>query len=146
MLDHSSHALQAQTEFVVNPLGAYRRPRSIKKVTHIPLFIKLQIIDTPDIAVTLSTCKLIMLGREPEIESPKFHRFDLSQFGASVLGVSRSHAAIYLKNGQIVVLDAGSQNGTFLNEKELYPKREYPLKNGDCLKLGKLALQVSFEF
>ncbi|KAJ3271606.1 hypothetical protein HDV01_006476 [Terramyces sp. JEL0728] len=54
--------------------------------------------------------------------------------------VSRSHAEIWLKDGQIYLRDAGSSSGTFLNKLRLSPankiSRPYPLKEGDVIQLG----------
>ncbi|KAJ3312277.1 hypothetical protein HDV04_003298 [Boothiomyces sp. JEL0838] len=54
--------------------------------------------------------------------------------------VSRSHAEIWLKEGQIYLRDAGSSSGTFLNKLRLSPankiSRPYPLKEGDVIQLG----------
>src|SRR3990172_1648312 len=49
--------------------------------------------------------------------------------------VSRVHAEVVLKpDGNVVVRDARSRNGTFVNGKQL--ATEYPLKQGDRIRLG----------
>jgi hypothetical protein len=60
--------------------------------------------------------------------------------------VSRSHAEIWLKDGQVSQInkvylrDSGSSSGTFLNKMRLSPaskmSRPYPLREGDVIQLG----------
>jgi pSer/pThr/pTyr-binding forkhead associated (FHA) protein len=53
--------------------------------------------------------------------------------------VSQIHAKIYFKNGQFIVEDQKSLNGTFVNGKNI---SKYVLKNGDQIKIGKHILEV----
>jgi len=48
--------------------------------------------------------------------------------------VSKQHAAIYYKNGDFIIDDLNSKNGTFLNGQ---PIERAKLKDGDRIKLGK---------
>lgn len=54
--------------------------------------------------------------------------------------VSRLHAEIWTKDGQLCVKDVGSSSGTFLNEMRLSPSgkesRPYNIKPGDVLRFG----------
>ncbi|KAJ3198847.1 hypothetical protein HDU82_000969 [Entophlyctis luteolus] len=54
--------------------------------------------------------------------------------------VSRSHAEMWLRDGQVYLKDTGSSSGTFLNKMRLSPSgklsRPYPLKDGDVIQLG----------
>lgn len=86
----------------------------------------------------------LILGRNAENAPSRF--VDLSKFGALSAGVSRRH--LYLvrhHNGQVLVGDLGSSNGTYLNEDRLLPEQLYPLDNGDVLRLGTLIIHVLFE-
>ncbi|KAJ3066127.1 hypothetical protein HDU98_010552 [Podochytrium sp. JEL0797] len=52
--------------------------------------------------------------------------------------VSRGHAEMWLRDGQVYLKDTGSSSGTFLNKMRLSPSgklsRPYPLKDGDDVK------------
>jgi len=67
---------------------------------------------------------------------------DLTDYRAYENGVSRIHAVLKQKNGQIFLMDLGSSNGTYLNGMHLIPEQEYPLSNGSILSLGKLKIQL----
>jgi len=54
-------------------------------------------------------------------------------------GISRYHFKITVSNEGHCVVDAGSRNGTFLNNKKI--ETETPLKKGDMVKLGNIALK-----
>ena len=72
---------------------------------------------------------------------------DLSDHNALVEGVSRRHAQLVRdENGQILISDLNSSNGTYLNEVLLSPDQLYPLDNGDVLRLGTLIIHVLFEY
>ena len=60
-------------------------------------------------------------------------------------GLSRRHARISSREGQIFLEDLHSLNGTFLNATRLVPDLPYPLKDGDQVQLGKLVLTVHFK-
>jgi hypothetical protein len=69
---------------------------------------------------------------------------DLTPYGALDRGVSRVHARLHLENNRIYVTDLGSTNGTYLAGKKLEPHKPEPLRKGDELLLGRLAVQVLF--
>ncbi|KAJ3010637.1 hypothetical protein HKX48_007305 [Thoreauomyces humboldtii] len=54
--------------------------------------------------------------------------------------VSRNHAEMWVKDGQIYIKDIGSSSGTFLNKMRLSPSgkesRPYPLKEADLVQFG----------
>jgi len=48
--------------------------------------------------------------------------------------VSRSHCALFSRNGSVLLRDNGSTNGTYLNSVEI--KTETSLRSGDLIKIG----------
>ena len=56
--------------------------------------------------------------------------------------VSRRHARISLRNGQYLIEDLGSTNGTFVNRgHRLVPGHRHPLRDGDEIIVGKTFLR-----
>jgi hypothetical protein len=56
--------------------------------------------------------------------------------------VSRRHARISLNDGQYLIEDLGSTNGTFVNRgRRLAPGNRYPIKDGDEIIVGKTFLR-----
>ena len=56
--------------------------------------------------------------------------------------VSRRHARISLTDGQYLIEDLGSTNGTFVNRgRRLAPGTRYPIKDGDEIIVGKTFLR-----
>ncbi len=70
--------------------------------------------------------------------------FDLTPYDALEKGVSRMHAALQRREGNLVVIDLGSANGTRLNGKKLDRNAPYTLRDGDNLRLGELVLHIYF--
>lgn len=57
--------------------------------------------------------------------------------------VSRKHAMIEMKDDQVVLEDAGSMNGTFVNRgKRLQAGERVPLKHDDEIIIGKTFLKL----
>lgn len=51
--------------------------------------------------------------------------------------VSGYHAEILLlDNGEILITDKGSKNGTYLNEQRLQPNKDIPVKRGDAIRIA----------
>lgn len=70
--------------------------------------------------------KLIVIGTDSNCQV-KLH----SQF------VSGYHAEILLlDNGEILLTDKGSRNGTYLNDQRLQPNRDIPIKRGDNIRFA----------
>ena len=55
--------------------------------------------------------------------------------------VSRRHAEIYERDGELRIRECGSTNGTFINRKRL--DDDAPLRNGDVLHFGSLEFRIS---
>jgi pSer/pThr/pTyr-binding forkhead associated (FHA) protein len=72
---------------------------------------------------------------------------DLSPYDTRVKGVSRYHAKIMPNDIHgLVLIDLTSANGTSLGGQRLQPHRNYPLNDGDSIKIGNLRIQIFFEF
>ena len=70
----------------------------------------------------------VKVGRNPDNEIPL-------EFN----GISRNHFKLTKNGDNYILVDAGSKNGTFLNNKKV--ENEIPLNKGDIIKIGSLALK-----
>ena len=70
---------------------------------------------------------------------------DFAPFGGLEKGVSRQHAVLEITEDTVMLLDAGSSNGTFLNGQRLSPNQPRILRDGDEVRLGKLVTHIYFE-
>jgi hypothetical protein len=86
----------------------------------------------------------IILGR-CDASRGVFPDLDLSPDGGYEGGVSRRHARIFQRYGRLFIEDAGSTNGTLLNDCRLVPHPPYRLQAGDTLQLGRLRLLIGFD-
>lgn len=75
-------------------------------------------------------------GQSPDV--------DLEDFGAAEKGVSRRHATIIRREGQLNLVDSGSDNGTYLNGQRLVAHQPRILRDGDDIRLGHLVVRVKF--
>ncbi len=82
----------------------------------------------------------ILLGRGQSSDPDQ--AIDLTTYDAEKLGVSRRHAVIRTHEKNLIVRDLSSTNGTFINGYRLPVGADYPLRTGDLLEIGKLALRV----
>lgn len=103
-------------------------------------WVTLHLLDTGQV-LPLSDRNEFTLGRISEGQ-PIMPDIDLSPYQAYANGVSRLHAVIKRDGNQILLMDLGSSNGTYINGKRLNPNVEQTLKNGDVVALGKLKVQV----
>ena len=83
-----------------------------------------------------------ILGRRIDATSELL--LDLSPFGAYSLGLSKRHAIIRRRGNGYEVMDLGSFNGTWLNEKKLTPQTPYALPSGSHLRLGRMQIIVLY--
>jgi hypothetical protein len=65
-------------------------------------------------------------------------RLDESDIPLSDPGVSRRHAEVHRRNGEYVVVDLGSTNGTMVNESAV---SEHTLRPGDRITIGRSVLE-----
>ena len=86
----------------------------------------------------------MMLGRTDAELSKDPIDVDFANADAAENGVSHEHAVVQVTRNQVFIKDFNSRNGTYINEQELLPMREYPLSNGDEIVLGRLRVRVEF--
>ena len=75
--------------------------------------------------------KEVILGK-PEVLVGRSETCDLGLFGDT--SVDKTHAKFMAKDQKYLVMDAGSESGTFVNEKKI--QGAVALKNGDAIRLG----------
>lgn len=75
-------------------------------------------------------------------EKASIGRLDDNRFPLPEPSVSSHHCEVFVKGDDIVVKDLNSTNGTFINESQLAPEKETPLRPGQTLRLG----QVEFRY
>jgi len=96
----------------------------------------------PGQSVVLEGKSQYVLGREGlENEPPDVN---LSAYGGREKGVSRKHALLRVDRRQLLLIDLGSSNGTWLNGAQLTANQPIRLESGDEIRLGKLPLRVRF--
>jgi hypothetical protein len=103
-------------------------------------WISLHMLDSGQILPVTERTEFTM-GRVSD-NQPIMPDIDFSSFKAYENGVSRLHAVIRHNNGNIIIMDLGSSNGTYLNGTRLMPNVEQPLRHGDIVALGKLKMQI----
>jgi len=69
---------------------------------------------------------------------------DLGPYNGQQMGVSRRHASLLYNDFGLSIVDLGSTNGTLVNGRLLASGKMQMLKDGDEVKLGKLAFNVYF--
>ncbi len=106
-------------------------------------WISLNLIESGQI-LPLADRNEFTLGRSAEGQ-PIVPDVDLSPYNAYANGVSRLHALLKLVKGQVVLVDLGSSNGTYLNGNRLAPYAEMLVTHGDIVYLGKLKIQLLIE-
>nr|HET6902662.1 FAD-dependent oxidoreductase [Ktedonobacteraceae bacterium] len=110
-------------------LYTFAQPQTTSEAVLVPVAVA----SLPPLQETkLSQTKIMTIGRQEGV----YLRIDHTS-------VSRRHAEISYANGQYVLHDLGSTNGTFVNEVPVEPGSVHILKEGDLLRLGKL---VKFTF
>lgn len=100
----------------------------------------LHLLDTGQV-LPLSDRNEFTMGRVSEGQ-PIMPDIDLSPYSAYAAGVSRLHAVIKRVSGNVIFMDLGSANGTYVNGKRLSSNAEQRLNHGDIVALGKLKMQV----
>jgi pSer/pThr/pTyr-binding forkhead associated (FHA) protein len=101
----------------------------------------LQLVVESDNAVfDLSGKSEVLIGREDPV-SNIYPDVDLTPHGGEEGGVSRQHARLLINNGQYLIEDQNSTNYTYVNRQRLPAKVPTPIKDGDDIRLGRVALK-----
>ena len=72
-------------------------------------------------------------------------QLDLTEDRGAEHGVSRHHALIQNSSSDVLILDPGSTNGTFLNERRLPENFPFPLRSGDKVRFGRLVVHITID-
>ncbi len=94
--------------------------------------------------VVLEPSEETLFGRSDDPLQPAAG-LDLGPYGGAEHGVSRRHAAIRRGEDTLTLVDLGSTNGTHLNGQRLIPNQPRVLRDGDEIRLGKLAFHIFFK-
>jgi hypothetical protein len=73
------------------------------------------------------TEKRFVIGRNPSTV----------HYVEDVKGVSRAHVEVIAEGNQYKLVDLSSSNGTYLNEHQLVPNKEYIVEDGDSIKISQ---------
>jgi hypothetical protein len=98
------------------------------------------IIPKSDISISYHVNQPMRVGRGSphDIEKPDI---DLNPY-ETIKTVSRNHATISIKNGDVIVTDIGSSHGTFIDGKRLKPNLPAKIKSGTMVRFGALIVQI----
>ena len=103
-------------------------------------WISLHLLESGQI-LPFSDRKEFTLGRLSD-NQPIEPDVDLTPYKAFDNGVSRLHAVMRHNDGNVVLVDLGSSNGSYVNGIRIMPNIEHPLRHGDIVALGKLKMQI----
>lgn len=110
--------------------------------TLVPWVIEFRVIGTPEI-IRVPLGARLMIGRDDE-RNDFYPEIDLSPYNAQLLGVSRKHARLILRDNRVTLEDLSSANGTYINGRRINPLVPTRVRDADQIKLGNLAIQVHF--
>jgi len=134
------------TTHVSGETGLPEKPR-VTRTNHIGLVGPDSIalyIDSGDTPLIIKVDQQAILGRSAP-NSPVQPQVDLTGASAFEKGVSRLHAVIRrMEDGELVLQDMGSSNGTMIRGTRLAPGVPHPLVSGDRFRLGQLEIEIYF--
>lgn len=121
-------------------------PRTLNQIRitdSIPFMQKIRVrIEENGEEFAINAIRKLLIGRNDKDATVDIN---LVPYGAYRLGVSRRHAQLELKQGRWFLTDLESQNGTIMNNLEIYPLVAYEIPSGTRLQFGELALTFYFE-
>jgi hypothetical protein len=133
---HATNIIPADDELL-----KLMREDNHEAVASVPRKFATLVIDGSPHRVPLAHNTTFILGR-PNPALNIMPDIDLSSYNAVENGVSRTHAKLYVKGGQLLLTDLESANGTFLNGRKLAANRAEVVKKGDVILLGRLKIDV----
>ena len=87
----------------------------------------------------LSGQNTYLVGRR-DAEAQLFPDVDLHGWDGANAGVSRRHLIIRVTGNSVSIEDLESRNSTIVNGYRLFPHQQYPLIDGDEIRLGDITL------
>ncbi len=141
---HKYHTKEFEQEVVTyniaQPFGIFKR---VKRLEHGSLNLSGLCFEFHNGYMhSIEGVSYIVIGRQADNQQPI--DFDLSPYGGLEQGVSRTHCVIQITPESVFVRDLNSSNCTFLNNAELFAMRDYPIQDGDELRLGRLTIRIRF--
>lgn len=92
--------------------------------------------------IQLPDSKHIVLGRTGSRDVRQGSFVNLEAVGAAEAGISRRHAHLFEKGGQMMIEDLKSTNGTFVNEHRLAPYEPTPISESDTIRLAGIEAKI----
>jgi hypothetical protein len=92
--------------------------------------------------VELSGQNTYLVGRR-DVDQHLFPDVDLHDWDGADAGVSRRHLIIRVLGNVLSIEDLESRNSTIVNGYRLFPHQQYPLVDGDEIRLGDITLLVN---
>jgi pSer/pThr/pTyr-binding forkhead associated (FHA) protein len=110
------------------------------KAQHTGPLVQLVLHDGQQVKLIADT--QLIIGRKND-NSKNSHTpdVDLAPYNGYDAGISRRHAIITWHDGDYVLQDLKSLNGTFVNNTRLQPGKAITIKDGDCIQFGTLRAQ-----
>lgn len=106
------------------------------------LYLYLQ--DSSDfITLDLDEAGEYLIGRY-DSQTKRSPEIDLTPYGASEKGVSRTHAKITYHDHTLRIMDLGSANFTYLNNQKLIANQARIVRDGDEIRFGHLVVSIQF--
>jgi CheY-like chemotaxis protein len=124
------------------PVPDAERETSLAQEVALPYVIELRVVGTPSI-MQKQVKDQMLIGRG-DADRSIAPEIDLTTYDGLSHGVSRQHAVLLVRDERLFLRDLGSTNGTRLNGLTCEPKKEYRVRHGDEIALGRLRLQVLF--
>jgi uncharacterized Zn finger protein (UPF0148 family) len=90
----------------------------------------------------LSGQNTYLVGRR-DVDQHLFPDVDLHDWDGAGAGVSRRHLIIRVLGNVFSIEDLESRNSTIVNGYRLFPHQQYPLVDGDEIRLGDITLLVN---